>query len=188
MATGGGPSIKSVEIDPDIALIAPNLMKTAPGIYSSNLNDEEVKKRETLIMDFVVEGDLANVDLTLEGDEGDVYDDMLGNNNNCCEISDKENITPNVQKKMHAEKASLQPSESSSSYMTPSTKHFLGTESKKTQQSGEKLSLIKRGKRAIPSNDDENEISLKTRRIQKLFDQEVELNTLKIEHEKKCVL
>ncbi|XP_024892077.1 uncharacterized protein LOC112467627 [Temnothorax curvispinosus] len=91
---------------------------------------------------------------------------------------------------MHAEKASLQPSDSSSSYMTPSTKHFLGTESKKTQQSGEKLSLIKRGiKRAIPSNDDENEISLKTRRIQKLFDQEVELNTLKIEHEKKmCAL
>ncbi|XP_024869853.1 uncharacterized protein LOC112453357 [Temnothorax curvispinosus] len=98
MATGGGPSIKSVEIDPDIALIAPNLMKTAPAIYFSNLNDEEVKKRETLIMDFVVEGDLANVDLTLEGDEGNVYDDMLGNNN-CCEISDKENITPNIQKK-----------------------------------------------------------------------------------------
>lgn len=59
------------------------------------------------------------------------------------------------------------------------------TVSKSTPQSKEKLSLSKRGKRAVLSNDDENEISIKTQRIQKLLEQEMELNTLKIEHEKK---
>lgn len=54
----------------------------------------------------------------------------------------------------------------------------------KNIQSKEKLS-IKRGKRTISSNDDENEISIKTIRIQKLLDQEMQLNSIKIEHEKK---
>lgn len=43
MATGGGPSIKQVQIDPDISDIAPNLMITASIIYSSNFNNEELK-------------------------------------------------------------------------------------------------------------------------------------------------
>ncbi|KYN02023.1 UPF0439 protein C9orf30 like protein [Cyphomyrmex costatus] len=43
MATGGGPSITSVEIDPDISVIAPDLMKTAPTIYSSNFDSKEIE-------------------------------------------------------------------------------------------------------------------------------------------------
>lgn len=44
MLTGGGPPTKSVEVDPDVLNIAPNLMNAAPVIYSSNLNNEEMKR------------------------------------------------------------------------------------------------------------------------------------------------
>lgn len=43
MVTGGGPSIKQVDIDPDISDIAPNLMTAAPVIYSSNFDNKELK-------------------------------------------------------------------------------------------------------------------------------------------------
>jgi len=43
MATGGGPSIPTVEVDPDILTIAPNLMKTAPAIYSFNFDNKEIE-------------------------------------------------------------------------------------------------------------------------------------------------
>lgn len=42
LATGGGPSIPDSEVDPNIALIAPNLIKTAPILFSSNMSEEEV--------------------------------------------------------------------------------------------------------------------------------------------------
>lgn len=42
MATGGGPEESKVDIDPDVALIAPNLMKTAPVLFTSNMTEEEI--------------------------------------------------------------------------------------------------------------------------------------------------
>lgn len=42
MATGGGPQEATVDIDPDIAIIAPNLMKTAPVLFTSNMTDKEI--------------------------------------------------------------------------------------------------------------------------------------------------
>ncbi|EZA55640.1 hypothetical protein X777_04312, partial [Ooceraea biroi] len=41
-ATGGGPSQGQVDIDPDISNIAPNLMKTVPIIFTSNMSDKEI--------------------------------------------------------------------------------------------------------------------------------------------------
>lgn len=43
LATGGGPEPTPAEIDPDIAAIAPNLMTTAPTLFSSNISDEKLK-------------------------------------------------------------------------------------------------------------------------------------------------
>lgn len=43
MATGGGPSIPAVEVDPDVLAITPNLMTTAPTIYSSNFDNKEIE-------------------------------------------------------------------------------------------------------------------------------------------------
>jgi len=43
MAIGGGPSIPAVEVDPDILTIAPNLMKTASAMYSSNFDNKEIE-------------------------------------------------------------------------------------------------------------------------------------------------
>ncbi|KYM96998.1 UPF0439 protein C9orf30 like protein [Cyphomyrmex costatus] len=43
MATGGGPQETKIEVDPDIANIAPHLMKTAPVIFSSNMTETEIE-------------------------------------------------------------------------------------------------------------------------------------------------
>lgn len=42
MATGGGPQQAEVNIDPDVANIAPHLMKTAPVLFTSNMMDTEI--------------------------------------------------------------------------------------------------------------------------------------------------
>jgi len=42
MATGGGPEETEANIDPDVAVIAPHLMRTAPVIFTSNMTEENV--------------------------------------------------------------------------------------------------------------------------------------------------
>lgn len=42
MATGGGPEQSETFIDPDVALIAPHLMKTAPVTFTSNMTEKEI--------------------------------------------------------------------------------------------------------------------------------------------------
>ena len=42
MATGGGPPETEANVDPDIANIAPHLMKTAPVLFSSNMTEAEI--------------------------------------------------------------------------------------------------------------------------------------------------
>lgn len=42
MATGGGPHKAETNIDPDIANIAPHLMKTAPCLFSSNMTETAI--------------------------------------------------------------------------------------------------------------------------------------------------
>ncbi|EZA48589.1 hypothetical protein X777_13657 [Ooceraea biroi] len=42
LATGGGPPPSETNIDPDIALINPHLMKTAPVLFSSNMTADEI--------------------------------------------------------------------------------------------------------------------------------------------------
>ncbi|XP_015188715.1 PREDICTED: uncharacterized protein LOC107072913 [Polistes dominula] len=43
LSTGGGPAVMDAEIDPDATIIAPNVMKTAPTLFSSNMLEEEVE-------------------------------------------------------------------------------------------------------------------------------------------------
>ncbi|KMQ85371.1 hypothetical protein RF55_16138, partial [Lasius niger] len=45
LATGGGPPQVQIEIDPDIANIAPHLMKTAPVSFTSNMSDTEINDK-----------------------------------------------------------------------------------------------------------------------------------------------
>lgn len=40
MATGGGQEQPEANIDPDVALIAPHLMKTAPVSFTSNMTEK----------------------------------------------------------------------------------------------------------------------------------------------------
>jgi len=45
LATGGGPEEKVPEIDPDIVLIAPNLLEMAPTKFSSDLSEAEIHSK-----------------------------------------------------------------------------------------------------------------------------------------------
>ncbi|KYN50475.1 hypothetical protein ALC57_00112, partial [Trachymyrmex cornetzi] len=42
LATGGGPPEAEANIDPDIANIAPTLMKTAPVLFTCNMTETEI--------------------------------------------------------------------------------------------------------------------------------------------------
>lgn len=47
LATGGGPPLSDNEtnIDPDIAVITPHLMETAPVLFSSNMTGDEINSK-----------------------------------------------------------------------------------------------------------------------------------------------
>ncbi|XP_032672673.1 uncharacterized protein LOC116844771 [Odontomachus brunneus] len=82
-------------------MIAPNLMKTAPSIYSSNLDEQELEKRETQITNYVAAHDLTNIEMSFS--ESDIvnlegnHDNMFYNNNKDDDISNKENVIPTIQ-------------------------------------------------------------------------------------------
>jgi len=42
MATSGEPEQSEANIDPDVAVIAPHLMKTAPVAFTSNMTEKEI--------------------------------------------------------------------------------------------------------------------------------------------------
>lgn len=43
MITGGEPPAVQIDIDPDIAEIAPNFLKNAPVLFSSNMSEVKTK-------------------------------------------------------------------------------------------------------------------------------------------------
>ncbi|XP_046400940.1 uncharacterized protein LOC124167168 [Ischnura elegans] len=59
MKTGGGRPPKSPEIDPEVHCIVPDLMATAPTIFTSNMAPEEIAEKADFVADDVGEGDEA---------------------------------------------------------------------------------------------------------------------------------
>ncbi|CAL1688611.1 unnamed protein product [Lasius platythorax] len=45
LATGGGPPLPETNIDPDIATIAPHIMKAAPVLFTSNMTKNEINDK-----------------------------------------------------------------------------------------------------------------------------------------------
>ncbi|XP_071577175.1 uncharacterized protein [Temnothorax nylanderi] len=68
-ATGGRPETPSTELDPDVALIAPALMATAPILFSSNMDDKEVEDRKRLVHNIM--DDMAEIELDDNNKEND---------------------------------------------------------------------------------------------------------------------
>ncbi|EGI66937.1 hypothetical protein G5I_04509 [Acromyrmex echinatior] len=50
-AIGVGPETPSSELDPNVALIAPNLMAVVPTLFSSNMNDDEIENHKQIVQD-----------------------------------------------------------------------------------------------------------------------------------------
>lgn len=42
-ATGGGPEAIFADVDPDVVMIAPNLVATAPVLFSPNMKDDKIE-------------------------------------------------------------------------------------------------------------------------------------------------
>ncbi|XP_071581061.1 uncharacterized protein [Temnothorax nylanderi] len=53
MATGGGPPEVKIDIDPDIARIAPHLMKTAPVAFTFNMSDIEINDKRDYVFEVI---------------------------------------------------------------------------------------------------------------------------------------
>ncbi|XP_067212205.1 myb/SANT-like DNA-binding domain-containing protein 3 [Linepithema humile] len=68
-ATGGGPEKPSTEIDPDVALIAPTLMATAPVLFSSNMNDNEIEDQRQMVQNSSEDVDIEFVETFAENNK-----------------------------------------------------------------------------------------------------------------------
>ncbi|XP_034944850.1 uncharacterized protein [Chelonus insularis] len=53
MATGGGSPIPTVDVDPEIENIVPNLMTSAPTLFSSNIPRDKIERRRNAVLDDV---------------------------------------------------------------------------------------------------------------------------------------
>lgn len=187
MATGGGPSIPAVEVDPDVSAIAPNLMTTAPTIYSSNFDNEEIEERERQMISYdenVTNDEFQHTEIIFS--EGEIVKSSESNDddihNSDGDISNKENSISDISREKNEKNSPLL----LQNLTTPITKSFTATESRRLRQDEEKSSSKKRIKHSvILANDYENEVTLKKERIQKILEQEMEISTIKIEHEKK---
>ncbi|XP_071578866.1 myb/SANT-like DNA-binding domain-containing protein 3, partial [Temnothorax nylanderi] len=70
-ATGGGPPQIKIDIDPDVANIAPHLMKTAPVSFTSNMSDTQINEKREIVFD------LISANRTIEISESDKEDCTL---------------------------------------------------------------------------------------------------------------
>ncbi|KMQ83011.1 hypothetical protein RF55_21190, partial [Lasius niger] len=66
MATGGGQEQSEANIDPNVALIASHLMKTAPVSFTSIMTEKEITEKRDLVF-----GLISSDNLELLNDEDD---------------------------------------------------------------------------------------------------------------------
>ncbi|XP_066585637.1 myb/SANT-like DNA-binding domain-containing protein 3 [Prorops nasuta] len=65
--TGGGPPDEIIHTDPDISNIAPNLMMSAPMLFSSNMSEKEVQdKRDLLVKNVTLSCPISSFDTQSE--------------------------------------------------------------------------------------------------------------------------
>ncbi|XP_024947129.1 uncharacterized protein LOC107274073 isoform X2 [Cephus cinctus] len=69
--TGGGPAIPLAMIDPDVAIIAPNLMKNAPILFSFNMPEEVVHDRRQQILNN------ENIDIIVQDSQFEIDDELI---------------------------------------------------------------------------------------------------------------
>ncbi|XP_077270879.1 uncharacterized protein LOC143902059 isoform X3 [Temnothorax americanus] len=61
LSTGGGPPPSDTKIDPDIALITPHLLKTAPVLFSSNMSESDINDNEERIINALKDSDVTTI-------------------------------------------------------------------------------------------------------------------------------
>ncbi|XP_067210245.1 myb/SANT-like DNA-binding domain-containing protein 3 [Linepithema humile] len=66
MTTGGGPEEAEATIDPDILNLAPDLMKTAPVFFTSNMTETEINDKRDVTFDAISTQNLEIFDIDNE--------------------------------------------------------------------------------------------------------------------------
>ncbi|XP_036143791.1 myb/SANT-like DNA-binding domain-containing protein 3 isoform X2 [Monomorium pharaonis] len=184
LSTGGGPEPTSAEIDPDIAAI-PNLMTTAPTLFSSNLSDEVIQERQQRILnDDCIPEELLTKYVENESSVDDNFKEVTNENliivrdtkesNSEIDEADKENTDI-----LNTKHAILSNYKASTSKNVPVQKKCILEDINDIVLTPKKE--IK--KLQLENEENNNEKLLKLKRIKSIIDREQQLANLNIRHQ-----
>ncbi|XP_067203792.1 uncharacterized protein [Linepithema humile] len=185
LLTGGGPESSSTEIDPDIAAIAPNLLTTAPTLFSSNMSDEILQERQQRILN----DDCIPEELLIENQDNESsFVDDFGEiifTNKSTETPDMKESSSEVD---DAEKAS------NAQVIALNPKRAIFNSKESTSKSVPRKRLMedidivltpknKLKKSGFENKENVDEKQLKMERIKHIIEQEEQIANLKIQHQ-----
>ncbi|KAM0726168.1 Myb/SANT-like DNA-binding domain-containing protein 3 [Formica fusca] len=159
MATGGGPQEATVDIDPDIARIAPHLMKTAPVLFTSNMSEKEVNDKR----DFVF--DLISTDQSVE---------VLSNHEDEYSIHIEDDVESTTASQEGCNK------ELTTSHNTDMPEVHSNNDNKKPR-------ILKRKRKDLPEVSNVEE-ELRIQRIKQIMKQNEQLANIKLKHEERITV
>ncbi|XP_025161640.1 uncharacterized protein LOC105181347 isoform X2 [Harpegnathos saltator] len=161
LATGGGPPLPEINIDPDVAIIAPHLLKTAPVLFTSNMTENEINEKGEHVLNLLVNDDISS----LYGSNVDELNDKEINKTQDIimeEMIDKENQDTNLCNEV-----------------------FEPKEENKLDFACTRPVKIAKGKRNIKENFVSEEDTVKIKRIKQIIEQEKDISDIKKFHEKR---
>ncbi|XP_025158063.1 uncharacterized protein LOC112589350 isoform X2 [Harpegnathos saltator] len=161
LTTGGGPPLPEINIDPDVAIIAPHLLKTAPVLFTSNITENEINEKGEHILNLLVNDDISS----LYGSNVDELNDKEINKTQDIiieEMIDKENQDTNLCNEV-----------------------FEPKEENKLDFACTRPVKIAKGKRNIKENFVSEEDTVKIKRIKQIIEQEKDISDIKKFHEKR---
>ncbi|XP_025156081.1 uncharacterized protein LOC112588928 [Harpegnathos saltator] len=161
LATGGGPPLPEINIDPDVAIIAPHLLKTAPVLLTSNMTENEINEKGEHVLNLLVNDDISS----LYGSNVDELNDKEINKTQDIimeEMIDKENQDTNLCNEV-----------------------FEPKEENKLDFAYTRPVKIVKGKRNIKENFVSEEDTIKIKRIKQIIEQEKDISDIKKFHEKR---
>ncbi|XP_025161982.1 uncharacterized protein LOC105181348 isoform X2 [Harpegnathos saltator] len=161
LATGGGPPLPEINIDPDVAIITPHLLKTAPVLFTSNMTENEINEKGEHVLNLLVNDDISS----LYGSNVDELNDKEINKTQDIimeEMIDKENQDTNLCNEV-----------------------FELKEENKLDFACTRPVKIAKGKRNIKENFVSEEDTVKIKRIKQIIEQEKDISDIKKFHEKR---
>ncbi|XP_025161981.1 uncharacterized protein LOC105181348 isoform X1 [Harpegnathos saltator] len=178
LATGGGPPLPEINIDPDVAIITPHLLKTAPVLFTSNMTENEINDCVPIIIakhcqpSQTIEKGEHVLNLLVNDDISSLY------GSNVDELNDKEiNKTQDIIMEEMIDKENQD--------TNLCNEVFELKEENKLDFACTRPVKIAKGKRNIKENFVSEEDTVKIKRIKQIIEQEKDISDIKKFHEKR---